>query len=105
LNAQKVLRNAGYNNIYFRIGDGHSGWQKAYPPHKEFDKIIVSAAAQDIPNRLLEQLVIGGKLAIPIGRAGFQILHIVNKTEDGYTITQAGGCSFVPLVCDNNNLG
>jgi len=104
LNAQKVLRNAGYNNVYFRIGDGHSGWQKAYPPHKEFDKILVSAAAQEVPKRLVEQLKKGGKMAIPIGKTGFQILYIVTKTENGLDIAEAGGCSFVPFVCDDKTL-
>ena len=104
LNAQKILRNAGYNNIYFRIGDGYSGWQKAYPPHKEFDKILVSAAAREVPKHLVEQLKMGGKMAIPIGKTGFQILYIVTKTEDGLDIAEAGGCSFVPLVCDDKTL-
>ena len=104
LNAQKILRNAGYNNIYFRIGDGYSGWRKAYPPHKEFDKILVSAAAREVPKHLVEQLKMGGKMAIPIGKTGFQILYIVTKTEDGLDIAEAGGCSFVPLVCDDKTL-
>lgn len=104
LNAQKILRNAGYKNIYFRIGDGHNGWEKAYPPYKEFNKIIVSAAAEEVPHRLIEQLAIGGKLAIPIGKSGYQVLHIINKTNDGIEIAEAGGCSFVPLVYDNNTL-
>jgi len=104
LNAQKVLRNAGYRNIHFRIGDGHSGWQKAYPPHKEFDKIIVSAAAREVPKRLVEQLKLNGKMAIPIGGSGFQVLYIVTKTEEGLDVAEAGGCSFVPFVCDDKSL-
>jgi protein-L-isoaspartate(D-aspartate) O-methyltransferase len=43
-------------------------------------------------------------MAIPIGKTGFQILYIVTKTEDGLDIAEAGGCSFVPLVCDDKTL-
>ncbi len=98
LTAQKILRKAGYRNIYFRIGDGHNGWQKAYPDRKEFDKIIVSAAAENIPERLCAQLAEGGRMAIPVGGAGFQILNIVSRVKGELMVSPAGGCSFVPLI-------
>jgi protein-L-isoaspartate(D-aspartate) O-methyltransferase len=104
LSAQKALRKAGYRNIFFRIGDGHNGWQKAYPDRKEFSKIIVSAAADSIPERLTAQLSEGGKMAIPVGGAGYQILHIISR-ENGELVTkQTGGCSFVPLVNDDSQM-
>lgn len=104
LTAQKALRKAGYRNIYFRIGDGHNGWQKAYPDRKEFDKIIVSAAAESIPEKLCAQLAEGGKMAIPVGGAGFQILNIVCKEKGELVIKQTGGCSFVPLINEENRM-
>lgn len=100
LGAQKTLRSEGYKNIYFRIGDGHLGWQKAYPDRKEFPKIIVSAAADTVPVRLTEQLSESGIMAIPVGTGGYQILQIVRKQNGQISIQPAGGCSFVPLICD-----
>jgi len=100
LDAQKVLRPQGYDNIYYRIGDGAQGWQKAYPPYKEFQKIIVTAAAAEIPVKLVDQLAEGGILVVPIGSGACQILTKLSK-QDGRIITSThGGCAFVPLVTD-----
>ena len=98
--AQKVLRNSNYKNINFRIGDGHKGWQKAFPPYKEFPKIIVSAGASSIPEALVAQLAEGGIMAIPVGETNAQILNIVTRKNGNLQITHTGACSFVPLVCD-----
>lgn len=98
LTAQGVLKEAGYKNIFFRIGDGAQGWLKAYPPHKEFDKIIVSAGARQIPPRLQEQLKLGGILVVPVGAGDYQILTKVIRTENGYSVSEHGACAFVPLI-------
>ncbi len=98
LKAQGQLRDQGYKNINFRIGDGSQGWQKAYPPHKEFDKIIVSAAAAAIPPRLQEQLAVDGILVVPVGRGYTQELHRVRRAADGFSVSQHGACTFVPLI-------
>ncbi|PKN73814.1 MAG: protein-L-isoaspartate(D-aspartate) O-methyltransferase [Candidatus Cloacimonetes bacterium HGW-Cloacimonetes-3] len=98
LSAQKVLRQAGYRNIYFRIGDGNTGWQKAYPAHKSFQKIIVSAGAESIPERLVDQIAEGGIMLIPVGATSSQILHIIRRINSEIVITKSGACSFVPLV-------
>ena len=98
LTAQGVLKEAGYKNIFFRIGDGSQGWLKAYPPHKEFDKIIVSAGARQIPPRLQEQLKPGGILVVPVGAGDYQILTKVIRTENGYSVSEHGACAFVPLI-------
>jgi protein-L-isoaspartate(D-aspartate) O-methyltransferase len=98
LKAQGILRDQGYKNIHFRIGDGTQGWQKAYPPYKEFDKIIVSAAAHAIPSKLKEQLADGGILVVPVGTSHFQILHKVQRRQEEFIITEHGGCTFVPLI-------
>jgi len=103
LGAQKVLRQAGFRNVYFRIGDGHSGWQKAFPPYKTFSKIIVSAGAESIPPKLVEQLAEGGIMLIPIGATSSQILNAVQKVNNEVVVTKFGACSFVPFVNDSKD--
>ncbi len=98
LNAQKILKAAGFKNIFFRIGDGWAGWEKAYPAYKEFDKIIVSAAAAEVPPRLCDQLAEGGIMVVPVGVALPQILHIIVREEGVLKIRQDHPCTFVPLV-------
>ena len=98
LGAQKLLKAAGFKNIYFRIGDGWQGWEKAYPPYREFDKIIVSAAADKFPEKLAQQLADGGIMAVPVGGAYGQILTIVRRKGENLEINQDTPCSFVPLV-------
>ncbi len=98
LKAQGLLKEQGYKNIHFRIGDGTQGWQKAFPPFKEFTKIVVSAAAPEIPQRLKEQLAVGGILVVPVGKGYYQVLNKVVRTADGFTVSEHGGCTFVPLI-------
>jgi len=98
LRAQNVLGEQGYKNIHFRIGDGTQGWQKAYPPRREFSKIIVSAAASGIPDPLKEQLADGGIMVVPVGSSYFQILNRVVREKDEFVVTEHGGCTFVPLI-------
>lgn len=98
LSAQNVLKEQGYKNIYFRIGDGTEGWQKAYPPHKEFNKIIVSAGARAIPQRLQSQLAEGGILIVPVGLGTYQILTRVVRHNNELTVSEHGACAFVPLI-------
>lgn len=98
LKAQAVLKKLTYKNIYFRIGDGSQGWQMAYPPHKEFEKIIISAATPDVPDRLKEQLAEDGIMVLPMGGGSFQILNRVIRRKDSFEITEHGGCTFVPLI-------
>lgn len=98
LKAQRILKQASYRNVYFRIGDGWKGWQKAYPPYKDFPKIIVSAAAESIPEGLSNQLSEGGKMVIPVGKGNVQDLKLVQKVNGQISIHSCGGCTFVPLV-------
>jgi protein-L-isoaspartate(D-aspartate) O-methyltransferase len=98
LKAQKILKSAGFKNIHFRIGDGWDGWQKAYPAYKVFDKIIVSAAAEEIPSRLCEQLADGGIMVVPVGAGIAQILHIIQRKKDELIIRKDCPCAFVPMV-------
>jgi protein-L-isoaspartate(D-aspartate) O-methyltransferase len=76
--ARRTLSELGYRNVHLRIGDGYQGWPSAAP----FDGIIVTAAPQRIPDPLLQQLKIGGKLVIPVGDA-LQDLYVLTKRRDG----------------------
>jgi len=98
LNAQRILKQAGYRNVFFRIGDGGKGWQKAYPAYKEFSRIIVSAAAESIPEGLTSQLSEGGKMVIPVGYGNVQDLKLVQRVSAQITVHSCGGCTFVPLI-------
>lgn len=98
LKAQKLLKEQGFRNIYFRIGDGWNGWEKAYPPYKEFSRIIVTAGASEIPEKLLAQLADNGVLIIPVGAEGYQILTRVVRHGSELSVTHHGACTFVPLV-------
>ncbi|MCF7794478.1 MAG: protein-L-isoaspartate(D-aspartate) O-methyltransferase [Candidatus Cloacimonetes bacterium] len=96
--AEKILKDQGYENIYYKSGDGTKGWEGGFPVCKQFDRIIVAAAAPQIPESLAEQLKIGGKLVIPAGQRSFQELILLERKEDGYEETRHGGCTFVPLI-------
>ena len=98
--AENLLNDLGYKNIYYKFGDGTLGWADGYSKQEEFDKIIVAAAAPDIPESLTKQLAMNGKLIIPTGNRTLQQLVVITKTEDGYVHTNEGGCTFVPLIGD-----
>ncbi len=93
--ALRRLRSLGYNNVSMRNADGTNGWQ-VYAP---FDAILVAAGGPELPKPLLDQLAIGGKLAIPIGEdQTSQMLVRVTRTEDEFKSDDHGPCTFVPLI-------
>jgi protein-L-isoaspartate(D-aspartate) O-methyltransferase len=93
--AQKTLERLGYRNAKIVTGDGSLGLPEAAP----FDAIIVSAAAPSIPQALVDQLAVGGRLLIPIGEAEQQVLQLVQRNADGGTsVHTLEGCRFVPLI-------
>jgi protein-L-isoaspartate(D-aspartate) O-methyltransferase len=83
----------GIRNVRLRHGDGYQGWEDYAP----FDAIIVTAAAPEVPVKLLEQLALGGRLLIPLGTAGKQKLCLVRRTASGYTQDLSDDVNFVPL--------
>jgi protein-L-isoaspartate(D-aspartate) O-methyltransferase len=90
------LRDLDIYNVQFRPGDGWEGWRKYGP----YDGIIVTAAASEIPEKLLQQLAPEGRLVIPVGPPGRQDLIMVTKKNDHYEQVSLGLVSFVPLVKD-----
>jgi protein-L-isoaspartate(D-aspartate) O-methyltransferase len=92
--AESCLADIGYDNIYFKVGDGSLGW-KEYSP---YDAIIVTCAAPLVPDTLKEQVAQDGRIAAPIGNETSQILTIVEKKEGSFTESKIFGCIFVPLV-------
>ena len=88
------LRQLDIYNVQFRPGDGWDGWPKYAP----YDGIIVAAAANVIPERLLDQLAPGGRLVMPVGSPGYQELTLVTRMNDHFEQRSLGGVSFVPLV-------
>ena len=88
------LRELDIYNVQFRPGDGWEGWPKYAP----YDGIIVTAAADELPAKLLQQLAPGGRMVIPVGPPGCQDLIRVSRVNDRFEQTSLGAVSFVPLV-------
>lgn len=93
LKAQKVLRELGYKNIYFKVGDGSLGW----PEHAPYDAIMVTAAPENIPKTLQEQLNLSGRMIIPVGVA-FQELILIVREKKKYKKKSLIPVRFVPLI-------
>ena len=90
------LQEMGYDNVELKLGNGYLGW----PEHAPYDGIIVTAAADQIPDALIEQLKAGGKLVIPVGQPyGAQNLLLVEKDDEGEIHSQhVLAVAFVPMV-------
>ena len=92
--ALRTLREAGVRNVSVLVGDGTLGWS-AYAP---YDAVLVSAGGPAVPLPLLEQLAPDGRLLIPLGAKGAQVLTLVQRTAAGVQHTSLGDARFVPLV-------
>ncbi len=92
--ATKNLKSSGCRDVIVVTGDGTLGYEVEAP----YDRIIVTAGAPDIPQPLLDQLKIGGKLLIPVGSRFSQELLRITKETDGFRKESLGGCIFVPLI-------
>lgn len=91
--AEQTLTELGYKNIQVRAGDGYGGWPEEAP----FDAIIVTAAPDHVPQPLLDQLTVGGRLILPVGR-DIQTLDLYHRTTEGYRRTTLTLVRFVPLI-------
>jgi protein-L-isoaspartate(D-aspartate) O-methyltransferase len=91
--AALLLAELGYTNVHVRVGDGYAGWPEAAP----FDGVIVTAAPDHVPEPLVEQLKVGGRLVVPVGR-GEQDLLVLTRTADGLKEEQRLAVRFVPLT-------
>jgi len=92
--AGSSLERLGYKNVSIRVGDGSLGWPEAGP----WPAIIVTAGAPVIPQPLVDQLAVGGRLVVPVGTPQAQTLRRVLKTEEGTEQEELVGCVFVKLV-------
>src|SRR5688572_24920967 len=93
--ARERLVALGFANVDVRCDDGTLGW----PEHAPFDAIVVAAGGPDVPQALLAQLAIGGRLVIPVGSSRAQELVRVTRTaEDGFEREELGAVQFVPLI-------
>lgn len=91
----KMLKSIGYESIRTLFGDGYKGAPRFAP----FDKIIITAGAEDIPEELLNQLNIGGMMVIPVGQGDDKTMTRVTKLEDGkYKYEKFGLFRFVPFT-------
>ncbi len=88
------LHAEGYTNVHVGIGDGTAGW----PEHAPYNAIAVAAAGPHIPQSLIEQLAMGGRLVIPVGSREEQQLVRIVRTPDGLRQDRLGLVRFVPLV-------
>ncbi len=94
MRAQSTLKMLGYKPHFF-YGDGYEG----VPSYQPYDKILVTAAAPEVPQKLLEQLKVGGVLVIPVGGdKGQSMVKIVRESESSFVRTEHGAFAFVPLL-------
>ena len=89
-----VLQRLGYDNVHARVGDGVVGWRDAGP----FERILVAAAAPEVPLALRDQLADNGMLVMPVGADQGQRLLVVRRRGQRFSVRAVVGCRFVPLV-------
>lgn len=102
--ARDVLEKLSISNVEYQVGDGSLGWplpreQKSKAP-TQFDRILTAAAAEDIPQALLDQLSDDGKMVLPVGASGGQELILLHKQGEKIKREFLCYCRFVPLVAD-----
>jgi len=92
--AKERLEEAGLVNIHYKLDDGSTGWEE----HSPYDRIMVTAAAAQLPQELIDQLARGGKMIIPVGTPFLQELLLIEKDENGKIHTEVlDNVRFVPL--------
>lgn len=98
--AANTLERLEYNNVTTSVGDGYAGWLDQAP----FDAILVTAAPEEVPQPLIEQLAVGGRMVIPVGAENeVQTLQVLTKEDDGeVVVSDVIAVRFVPLTRDEN---
>ena len=91
--AERRLRDLEFRNIEYAHGDGYQGWRARAP----FDAIMITAAPRAIPEILIEQLSLGGKMVLPVGDEKNQHLQVLTRTEEGHEVEPLMPIRFVPL--------
>jgi protein-L-isoaspartate(D-aspartate) O-methyltransferase len=93
--ARQTLAEIGIRNVFFRHADGGWGW----PQHAPYDGIMVTAAPEEVPPALLQQLAVGGRMLIPVGPGGRQeLLLVTRRGQEQYERSVIEQVSFVPLL-------
>ena len=91
--ARQTLRELGYKNVHVRTGNGYAGWPEEAP----FDRIMVTAAPEEVPPALIDQLKMDGIMVIPVG-VGDQILKVMQRTPSGMRVLETLPVRFVPMT-------
>lgn len=91
--ARATLSALGYRNVHVRTGNGYLGW----PEHAPYDRVMVTAAPEDVPPALVQQLAVGGLMAVPVGTVS-QELRILRRTATGTETLHTLPVKFVPMV-------
>jgi protein-L-isoaspartate(D-aspartate) O-methyltransferase len=91
--ARAILAELGYTNVRAKAGNGYLGW----PEHAPFDAIIVTAAPDEVPQALVDQLALGGKMVVPVG-AMIQDMMIIERTQRGVVERKTIPVRFVPMT-------
>jgi protein-L-isoaspartate(D-aspartate) O-methyltransferase len=92
--ARETLERLRISNVAILVGDGTIGWSRYAP----YDAILVAAGGPEVPEPLLSQLAVGGRMLIPVGGKDAQRLMLIRRTPEGYTSEEVVDCLFVPLV-------
>jgi protein-L-isoaspartate(D-aspartate) O-methyltransferase len=91
--ARSILAELGYANVHVKAGNGYLGW----PEHAPFDAIVVTAAPDQVPQALVDQLAVGGRMVIPVGSAN-QDMMIIERTKSGVVERRTIPVRFVPMT-------
>ena len=92
--ASVVHRRLRYTNLHTKVGDGYKGW----PEHAPFDKIIVTCSPENIPKPLVDQLVEGGRIVVPLGERFQQVLYLFKKVDGKLERESLQATFFVPMT-------
>lgn len=91
--SRRLLGALGYKNVFVRAGNGYLGWPERAP----FDAVVVTAAPDEVPKALVEQLAVGGKMVVPVGTTS-QEMMIITKTREGLVEQRTIPVRFVPMT-------